>query len=322
MKILTILAAALFFFLPSNVCAANVSPKAALEVLVLGSGGPRPFGRAASSYIVLLDGTPRILVDAGPGAFLRIGEMQIDLQNVDTVLLTHLHIDHSGDLAPFFNARALSSDGPITYRIFGPEGAGLFPKTSRFVDSLVGDGGAFAYQKTFGADETFSVHDLPINLSSARSKILDEAGLLVEEIATHHGDCPSVAYRIWYKGVSVVFSGDMDASALPNLVQLAKGADLLIFNCAVLDPPNSPEQLYELHTPPRKIGQAARDAGVKSVLLSHTAPDVEAQQRAVRHSIRASYAGPIAFATDRLRVPVGGQTAPTNTMAQPKNPLN
>jgi ribonuclease BN (tRNA processing enzyme) len=272
---------------------------------VLGSGGPRPFGRGGSSFIVVLDGQPRILVDAGPGAFLRIGELGLDLDKVDTVLLTHLHIDHAGDLAAFFNARALSADGPITYHIFGPDGAGLFPKTSRFVDLLAGTGGAFAYQKTFGADETFAVRDLPINLDPVLNKIVDRDGLLVEEIATHHGDCPSVAYRISYKNKVVVFSGDMDASALPNLVRLAKDADLLIFNCAVLDPPASPSQLYDLHTPPKKIGEAARESAVKSLLLSHTAPDVESQEDAVRKSIRANFAGPVAFATDKLRVPVG-----------------
>ncbi len=286
-------------------CARCAAAKPELEVVVLGSGGPRPFGRGGSSFIVLLDGTPRILVDAGPGAFLRIGELGLDLDNVDTVLLTHLHIDHSGDLAAFFNARALSADGPIVYRIFGPDGAGQFPKTSRFVDLLVGKGGAFEYQKTFGADESFTVRDLAITLDSSRSKIVDEHGLVVEEIATHHGDCPSVAYRISYKNTVVVFSGDMDASALPNLVQLAKNADLLIFNCAVLDPPNSPSQLYDLHTPPKKIGEAARDSGVKSLLLSHLAPDVLSQEDAVRKSIRASYAGPVAFAGDKLHVPVG-----------------
>ena len=134
---------------------------------------------------------------------------------------------------------------------------------------------------------------------------MDENGLVVEEIETHHGDCPAVAYRISYKGAVLVFSGDMDASALPNLVQLAKNADLLIFNCAVLDPPNSPSQLYDLHTPPKKIGEAARNSGVKSLLLSHIAPDVESQEDAVRKSIHASYAGPVAFATDKLRVQVG-----------------
>ena len=300
---LTAIAMAVVALFPTCLRAASAKP--ALEVVVLGSGGPRAFGRAGASYIVLVEGKPRILVDAGPGAFLRIGELNLDLESVDTILLTHLHIDHSADLAAFFNARALTSDGPIVYRVFGPDEAGLFPKTSRFVDLLVGDRGAFEYQKTFGARETFTVRDLAISLDSARTKIVDEDGLVVEEIATHHDDCPSVAYRISYKGAVVVFSGDMDASALPNLVRLAKDADLLIFNCAVLDPPASPSQLYDLHTPPKKIGEAARASEVKSLLLSHLAPDVEAQEAAVRKSIRASYAGPVAFASDKLRVPVG-----------------
>jgi len=274
----------------------------ALEVLVLGSGGPRAFGRAGSSSVVLVDGTPRILVDAGPGAFLRLGELEVDLERVDTVLLTHLHIDHSADLAAFFNARALTSDGPISYRIFGPEGAGLFPKTSRFVDALVGSDGAFPYQKTFGVPETFAVRDLSIRPDAPAARVVEEDGLVVEEIATHHGDCPSVAYRIAHKGKVLVFSGDMDVSALANLVRLAKGADLLVFNCAVLDPPGSPSQLYALHTPPGKIGEAARDAGVKSLLLSHIAPDVESREGPVRESIRKSYAGPVSFAQDKLRV--------------------
>jgi ribonuclease BN (tRNA processing enzyme) len=303
MKSLTVVIAFLALLIPSGVKAAARQP--ALEVIVLGSGGPRPFGRASSSYMVLLDGTPRVLVDAGPGAFLRIGEMDLELDNVDTILLTHLHIDHAGDLPGILNARALSADGPITFHIFGPDGARLFPKTSRFVDLLVGQNGAFAYQKTFGADETFDVHDLAVALDSPLTKIVDRNGLVIEEIATHHGDCPSVAYRISYKGASVVFSGDMDASALPNLIQLSKDADLLIFHCAVLDPPASPSQLYDLHTPPKQIGEAAHAAAVKSLLLSHTAPDIESHELAVRKSIRASYSGPLAIAADKLCVAVG-----------------
>lgn len=310
MKLFGIVAVAILSFCFSSSAQTPVHGKTvknappALEVIVLGSGGPRAFGRAGSSYVVLLDGTPRILVDAGPGTFVRIGELRLDLSAVDTVLLTHLHIDHSSDLPAFFNARGLTSDSAITYKIFGPGASGQFPKTSEFANLLIGDHGAFAYQKSFGADETFDVRDLAIQLDSAQTRIVDDHGLLIEEVATHHDDCPSIAYRITYKNHVLVFSGDMDASALPNLVKLAKNADLLIFHCAVLDPPASPSQLYALHTPPNRIGQAARDSGAKSLLLSHLAPDVLIQKTAVRASIRRSYQGPMAFATDRLKIPV------------------
>src|SRR5277367_1391857 len=118
MKILAALAAAVVALLPACLWASPANSP--LEVVVLGSGGPRAFGRAGSSYIVLVDGTPRILVDAGPGAFLRIGELKVDLEKVDTILLTHLHIDHSGDLAGFFKARTLTaSASSIRFAVFG-----------------------------------------------------------------------------------------------------------------------------------------------------------------------------------------------------------
>ncbi len=107
-----VLALALAFIALLPACLWATPAKPALEVVVLGSGGPRAFGRAGSGYVVVVDGTPRILVDAGPGAFLRIGELQLDVEKVDTVLLTHLHIDHSSDLPAFLNDRALTSDGP------------------------------------------------------------------------------------------------------------------------------------------------------------------------------------------------------------------
>jgi ribonuclease BN (tRNA processing enzyme) len=244
-------------------------------------------------------------VDAGPGMFLRVGELNVDLDRVDTVLLTHLHIDHTGDLPGFFLARSLTvSSSSTRFNVFGPAGSGVFPNTSRLVNLLFEKGGAWEYQKTFGADETIQAVDLPIDLASSESQISDEDWLRITAIATHHGDCPSIGYRVDYKGESIAFSGDMDASALPNLIRLAKGCNLLVFHCAVLDPPKSPPQLYALHTPPKQIGEAARDAGVKRLLLSHIAPDVEEASRSVLQSIQASYKGPVEFAHDKLRVPV------------------
>lgn len=273
-----------------------------LELIVLGSGGPRSFGRASTSYLILVEGTPRVLVDAGPGAFQAVGKLGLNLDRVDVVLLTHLHIDHSADLPAIFLNRSLTSDGPIRFRVFGPEGSGLFPSASQFVHLLFDHSGAYEYQKTFGQDEQIDAVDLPTALNSPVREIISDAELKVVAIATHHGDCPSVAYRINYKGESVTFSGDMDRSALENLQTLAQGTDLLVFHAAVLDPPGSPAILYTLHTPPRQIGKAAQAAHAKQLVLSHIAPAIEEQQPSVVRSVAASYRGKITFARDGLRI--------------------
>ena len=121
----------------------------AFELAVLGSGGPVSFGRAASGYVVFIDGVARALVDVGPGAFVRLGEMRIDLHRLDTILLTHLHIDHSGDLPGFVKSRDLTYDEPLRFRIFGPGGGGDYPNTTAFVDRMFGREGAFAYLPKF-----------------------------------------------------------------------------------------------------------------------------------------------------------------------------
>src|ERR1700722_11397771 len=96
---------------------------APMEVVVLGSGGPGATGRASASYIVLIDGVARILVDAGSGAFVRLGEAKLSLANTDVVLLTHLHIDHAAELPGIFKARAVSGSDPIDFNVWGPDGS-------------------------------------------------------------------------------------------------------------------------------------------------------------------------------------------------------
>ena len=276
----------------------------AMELIVLGSGGPRATGRGETSYIVLLDGAPRILVDAGSGAFVQIGKLNLDLDRMDVVLLTHLHIDHSADLPSVFNARSLSADDPITYHVFGPDSGGEFPSTTKFLHLIFDRGGIYQYQRGFGVDETIDGKDLATALNTPETEIFSEGDLHIHEIATHHGDCPSVGYRIEFKGQSITFSGDMDASALANLEQLAKDTDLLVLHAAILDPPDTPAILLTLHTPPRQLGEAAKIANAKHVLLSHIPPVVEDHQADVLRSMRKSYSGPIEFAHDGQKIPV------------------
>jgi len=277
---------------------------------VLGSGGPGALGRAASCYLLLIDGTARILVDAGPGAFVRLGEAKLSLSDTDIVLVTHLHIDHAGELAGLFKARAVSAGRAIVFKVWGPTGTEArqedvqFPATSRFLDLLFGKNGAFAYLSDFAAPLTIEAHDISaqVHQPPIPQAILKEDGLVVTAVAGHHGDAPAVIYRIDHQGKSITFSGDIDAQGLSGLSAIARGSDLLVFNSVVLDPPGSPPILYTLHTPPRAIGELARDAGVRAVLLSHISPAVEQNQSAVLQSIRRNFTGAVSFAADGRRV--------------------
>src|ERR1700729_816176 len=65
---------------------------------VLGSGGPElQDKRASSSYLIWQDGQARVLVDTGGGSALRFGESGAKMSQLEVILFTHFHIDHSAD---------------------------------------------------------------------------------------------------------------------------------------------------------------------------------------------------------------------------------
>lgn len=97
--------------------------KGDLSVMVLGSGGPMATanGRASAGYLVFIDGQAKILMDAGGGTYQRVAESGVDTKDLDIVLLSHLHIDHMGDLAPivktmyFHNRIANVATSPVSF---------------------------------------------------------------------------------------------------------------------------------------------------------------------------------------------------------------
>lgn len=300
--------AAILMFAAASSIAAPVAPP--LELLVLGSGGPGATGRAGAGYVVLVDGEPRIMVDVGPGTFVRLGEAKLSLAKIDIILLTHLHIDHTGELPGLFKARAVSGDGPVNVRVFGPTGHrgegddATFPSTSRFIDLLFGPDGAYSYLHDFAAPMTINATNIDASANAPKTPrvIYSERGLNISAIAGHHGDAPAVIYRIDYRDQSITFSGDIDAKGIDNLRRIARHSSLLVFNCVVLDPPESRPVLYTLHTPPKTIGVVAADSETKKLLLSHLSPSIDQQRISVQASIREHYKGPVVFAEDGMRL--------------------
>lgn len=280
-------------------CAPSLPTGAALEVMVLGSGGPVPGARASASHAVLIDGVARVLVDVGPGAAVRIGEASLDAAAIDIVLLTHLHVDHAGDLPGFVKARDLAHDGALTFFIAGPDGRGEYPSTRALVQSVLGPKGAFAYLAGFRNPIELSALDLPIAPSGV-FEVVERPGLRITAVATQHGEAPAVAYRIEHAGHAVVFGGDTTLAG-SGVTELARGADLFVANATVLEPPAAPAVLYQLHAAPSRIGEVARDAGVAAVVLAHVPPSVAEREAELVSSVRRSFPGRVTLAHDCMR---------------------
>jgi len=75
------------------------------------------------------------------------------------------------------------------------------------------------------------------------------------------------AIRLSHGGRSLVYSGDTGES--PALVELARGADVLLCEASV--GPDE-EQVPDLHLTGRQAGDHARRAGVERLIVTHVPP--------------------------------------------------
>lgn len=283
--------------LPTSLAAAIDCHKQGVWLQVLGSGGPEiNDGRASSGYLVWQDGHARILVDMGSGSLSRFEQSKASINDLDVVLLSHLHADHSNDLpalikSSFFTRR--DRDLPL----YGPTGNDLMPSTTSFVDKLFGVKGAFRYLNNF-LDGTGSYRLLPFNvdvMSKDIITIVDNNRYQISAIPVDHGPIPSIAWRVDINGKSLVFSGDM-SNKKNVLWRLAKQADILVAHHAIAEKANPIAR--NLHMPPSEIGRIAAKAAVKQLVLSHRMKRTLGKEKESLSIIGESYKGTIVFAND------------------------
>jgi ribonuclease BN (tRNA processing enzyme) len=265
---------------------------------VLGSGGPEINDkRASSGYLVWQDGRARVLVDMGPGSLLRYEQSGARIEDLEVVLLSHLHADHSADLpalikASFFTER--SNDLPI----YGPSGNSLMPDTNSYVQSLFGEtAGAYRYLSGYlTGDEAFRLLPHTVSVESRElQQVLKGHDLNISAIAVHHGPIPALAWRVDIGTHAVVFSGDMNGD-YHTLPLLAAGAGLLVAHHAV--PQNASGGARDLHMPPSVIGEIASEAKVKQLVLSHRMTRTLGREKESTIEIKKQYTGPLKFAED------------------------
>jgi len=289
-------------FLPS--AAAQSCGGRGVAVQVLGSGGPElQDKRASSSYLMWQDDQPRVLVDAGGGSALRFGESGAQMSQLDVILFTHFHVDHSGDFAALIKS-SWFEDRKRALPIYGPTGNDFMPSTTEFVaDFFGGKRGAYRYLSELLVPEEESSYKLQPHDVEGKVKpaeIFRNGDLVAYGVRVVHGAVPALAWRVEMGGKVIVFSGDTNGEG--GLVQLAMNADLLIAHNAVPEDATGVER--KLHMPPSVIGQIAADAHLKHLVLSHRMLRTLGKESQTQAEIAKRFTGPTEFANDLDCIPV------------------
>ncbi|MBI5076350.1 MAG: MBL fold metallo-hydrolase [Nitrospirae bacterium] len=288
----------LILFLTADSNAEKCTGKA-IELQVLGSGGPETQDkRASSSYIIWRDGKARVLIDSGGGSALRFGESEAQMKDLHLVLFTHLHADHSADF-PALVKSSFFEDRTRPLPVLGPTGNALFPSMTEFIRGLFEKKrGIYRYLSEYltgGADSyALQPKDLEIGAGDA-TEVFSSGGLKVFGLSVEHGPVPSVAYRIEFDGTVMVFTGDTNGNN-KNMAVLAKDADLFVAHNAVSESAEGVER--RLHMPPSVIGRIASEGQVKKLVLSHRMIRTLGREDETLESVQRHYKGPSIFAND------------------------
>ena len=264
---------------------------------VLGSGGPElDDGRASSGYLIWNQAKARILVDMGSGSLLHFEQSGASVNDLDVILFSHLHVDHSSDLPALVKA-SFFSDRDRDLPIAGPDGNRFMPSISNFLKDLFWVDGAYQYLNRY-LDGTGSYRLVPVEVQTTNIKqqrVLPKLPYQLTAVPVHHGALPALAWRVVIQKKAIVFSGDMNNDN-DTLAALAKHADVLVAHNAV--PEGATGVARNLHMPPSVIGQIAAKAKVKLLMLSHRMKRTLGNEPDTVKQIRKSYQGSLQFAED------------------------
>jgi ribonuclease Z len=243
-----------------------------MKITVLGAGTCIPYPNfSASGYLVQGD-KQSVLLEAGPGTIARMAAQGVNYQELEHVLVSHLHPDHILDLFTLLQANNATPgwSRSQTLTIIGCKGIKAF--LDQQFDLLDGI-----------KPETF-----PLRISEMGEETLDLGSWAITSVLTGH-TTTSLAYRITGSQNSLVYSGD--AANIENLIQLATGAQLLVCECSLPEGWQIPD-----HLTPEKIGALAQKAEIPKVVLTHRYP--QAIQADVISQVKKHYDGQVYAATD------------------------
>ena len=278
------------------------------KLIILGSGTPNPDPeRYGSGYAVVVNESAYI-VDFGPGIVRRISAMSptwggdfpsMELQNINTAFLTHIHSDHSGALADLIlTPWIMGRDAPL--KLYGPSGLEAMSKniTEAYIDDI--------NYRLYGSQPANE-----LGFKTNVTEIVDDGSIYkdknVEVIAfkNNHGDFKnSFGFLFITDDKRILFSGDTAVSA--NLKKYGNDLDILVhevFSSETFVNKTKDWQIYHQahHTSSIDLGIIADELQPKKLVMSHIL-FWGASEESILNDIGVNFSGQAIIAKDLMVV--------------------
>jgi len=247
-----------------------------LKLQFLGSGGSSLSAKRACPSMLVDDS---IIFDLGPGSVTNLRRTRIDMERLSTVFISHCHADHISDLIPFlWTVQIDGRKNPL--KVVGP------PGFKSIVQKL---------RECTNTPDTFfkfplTILDLPFGES------VDN----VQTCRTDHG-IPTLAFKVAAGGRSICYTAD--TTYCPRVVELAKGADLLVHEATFLEDQASVAELTK-HSTARMAGRTGKEANARRLALFHIPPPNEHREEEFRKEAGEAYGREVTVGTDLATIEV------------------
>jgi ribonuclease Z len=295
----------------TGVSTADAAP--CLIVTLTGTaGGPQqPFNGLASAGTLVRYGEDgndcgavKIQFDAGRGTTMRLSQLGIGTEQLNAVLFTHMHSDHTEGFADLVQSRwAFHGTGPkidavCSSDVVSPQGFTVSCKkfVTHLADAYI-QSGEIAQRHSEVKDRTAGgpselINTITFEARDEPQSVWTSGDVRVSAIRSTH--IPgNVSYRVDTPAGSVVIGGDAvnDVLAPPRrwstsdqVEKLAKGADIIVHSAIhpIMGPGKGsdmyPYAYYRQSAVP-DLGAMAERAGAKYLMLTHLIPPIGADQQ-------------------------------------------
>ncbi|MEO8614863.1 MAG: guanitoxin biosynthesis MBL fold metallo-hydrolase GntH [Luteolibacter sp.] len=205
---------------------------------------PPTHAQAGTAIMVELGNGKRFFFDLGPGCWRNITALQVPMQMINDIFITHLHADHYGEL-PYIYAFSAWGGRWKPLRVTGPSGRTPENGTKAMIEGMK----KMLHWHTdsfnlFPIGDGYEVEVNEFDYKDDNGICYDKDGVVIRHWRRVHGKDGASGYRLDWNGLSFVWTGDGRPDE--NTVKYSKGVDVFVTE---LQPDNLNVQVLKFGMP-------------------------------------------------------------------------